>query len=88
MRQAQTEFINNEDYTSLVEVYEILSKLYKKTGHYDSAFFYQQRYIEKKDSIFNQKKMTEVQNMAFNETLQDQQLAEEKKKHSCNIRIK
>ena len=79
VRQAQVEFIKNEDYTSLVEVYEILSKLYKKTGHYDSAFFYQQRYFEKKDSLFNQKKITEVQNLAFNETLQDQQLAEEKK---------
>ena len=78
-RAPQTEFINNEDYTSLVEVYEILSKLYQKDRHCDSAFFYQQRYIEKKDSIFNEKKMTEVQNMAFNESLQDQQIAEEKK---------
>ena len=78
-RQAQIDLIKNEDNVSLMDVYEVLSKLFQKTGHYDSAFFYQQRYIEKKDSLFNQKKMTEVQNMAFNESLQDQQLAEDKK---------
>jgi two-component system, NtrC family, sensor kinase len=79
VRQAQAEFINNGDYASLMDVYELLSILYKKTGRYDSAFLYQQRYIERKDSLFNQKKISEVQNMAFNETLQDQQLSQAKK---------
>ena len=82
------EYQNNGDYTSLVDVYPVLSKIYQNKGRYDSAFFYQQRYDEKKDSLFNLKKMSEVQNLAFNETLRDQQLNQDKKEAQLQYRNK
>jgi two-component system, NtrC family, sensor kinase len=87
-RQSMTEFIRNGDYASLLDVYALLSKLHQRTGRYDSAYLYQQRYNEKKDSLFNQKKMSEVQNMAFNETLLEQQLNQAKKEAQLQYRSK
>lgn len=78
-RQSLAEFREQEDDVSPMDIYQLLSQLFQKKGRYDSALFYLQRYDGKKDSLFNQKKISEAQNLAFNETLHDQQLGQTKK---------
>ncbi len=55
-----------------------LSQYYQTNHNIDSAFVYQQTMIAAKDSLFNQEKVKQVQNLTINETLRQEKIAEEK----------
>lgn len=55
---------------------KLLSELYHNSHQYDSAYKYLQEYVVLNDSLNNQTKITQTQNLAFNETLRQQQLTE------------
>jgi two-component system NtrC family sensor kinase len=57
---------------------KLLSELYHSSHQYDSAYKYLQQYVVLNDSLNNQTKITQTQNLAFNETLQQQHLAQVK----------
>ncbi len=57
----------------------LLSALYQNNHQYDSAYKYLQNFVVLKDSVFNQTKIAQAQNLSFNETLQQQQLEQAKK---------
>ena len=59
-------------------VNKLLSELYHDNHHYDSAYTYLQQYVVLNDSLNNQTKITQTQNLAFNEILQQQHLAQVK----------
>ena len=59
--------------------YFLLSELYQSSHQYDSAYKYLQNYVVLKDSLYNQNKIAQAQNLSFNETMQQQQLAQAKK---------
>ncbi|HET7117159.1 MAG TPA: hypothetical protein VFI29_11740, partial [Hanamia sp.] len=57
----------------------LLSQLYRSRHQYDSAYKYLQSFVIVNDSLNNQSKITQAQNLSFNETLQQQQLEQAKK---------
>ncbi len=57
----------------------LLSVLYQNKHQYDSAYKYLQNFVVLKDSVYNQNKIAQAQNLSFNETLQQQQLEQAKK---------
>jgi signal transduction histidine kinase len=59
--------------------YHLLSDLYKDRHQYDSAFKYLTLYTVLQDSLNNQNKITQAQNLSFNETLHEQQLEQAQK---------
>ncbi len=61
------------------EVYSLLSTIYSNRHQYDSDYKYEHSFGILKDSLYNQAKITQAQNFAFNETLQQQQLEQAKK---------
>ncbi len=65
----------------------LLSEYYKDKGNLDSAFFYQQIAIEAKDSLFSQDKTRQVQNIAFNEQLRQNQIKEVEDKYKSSLKI-
>lgn len=67
--------------------YGILSDLYKKNGNRDSMIKYLELTIGLKDSLFNQQKEREVQNIAFKEELRLRDLAEVQAKLRNNVKI-
>ena len=60
-------------------VYHLLSDLYKSRHQYDSAYKYLSFYTALQDSLNNQNKITQAQNLSFNETLHQQQLEQAQK---------
>ncbi|MEO7210385.1 MAG: ATP-binding protein, partial [Chitinophagaceae bacterium] len=62
-----------------MDVYSLLSELYKSRHQYDSAYKYMENYVTMKDSVFNQNKIAQAQDFDFNETTEQQQLAQAKK---------
>ncbi|MBD0288888.1 MAG: hypothetical protein ICV79_26200, partial [Flavisolibacter sp.] len=56
-----------------------LNELYAKKNRADSAYKYLSMATVLKDSLFNQEKFRQVQNLQFNEALRQQQLEQEKK---------
>ena len=65
----------------------LLSEYYKEKRNMDSAFFYQQIAIEAKDSLFSQDKTRQVQNIAFNEQLRQNQIKEVEDKYKSSLKI-
>jgi len=70
------------------EVYSLLSAIYSNRHQYDSAYKYEHSSGVLKDSLYNQTKITQAQNFAFNETLQQQQLEQAKKEARQQYRNK
>jgi two-component system, NtrC family, sensor kinase len=62
-----------------MDAYSLLSKLYQSRHQYDSAYKYLRSSVTMKDSLFNQNKIAQAQNLSFNETLQQQQIEQAKK---------
>jgi len=62
-----------------MDAYSLLSKLYQSRHQYDSAYKYLKSSVTMKDSLFNQNKIAQAQNLSFNETLQQQQIEQAKK---------
>ena len=57
---------------------KFISQYYQNNQQIDSAFAYQQIMITAKDSLFSQEKVKQLQNLTINETLRQQEIAEEK----------
>jgi len=53
-----------------------LSSYFKGINHIDSAYYYQGITIAAKDSLFNQEKVREVQNLSFTEKIRQQEIVE------------
>jgi signal transduction histidine kinase len=68
-----------------------LNELYAKQNRTDSAYKYLQMAMLLKDSLFNQEKTRQVQNLQFNETLRMQQLEQERKealqRYQVNLKL-
>jgi len=56
-----------------------LTDYYKRANNVDSAFAYQSATIAAKDSLFNQEKIKQIQNLSFQETLRQQELETQRK---------
>ena len=78
-RQSLKALQNTDETDGLVGAYSLLSKLYQNSHQNDSAYKYLQSFVVLKDSLFNQNKIAQAQNLAFNETLQQQQIVQAKK---------
>lgn len=70
---------NTDAPKDLMDAYSLLSELYRNTYQYDSALSYMERFVTMKDSLYNRTKIAQAQNLSFNETLQQQQLEQEKR---------
>ncbi len=66
----------------------LLSALYQNNHQYDSAYKYLKNFVVLKDSVFNQNKIAQAQNLSFNETLQQQQLEQAKKEAQQHYQTK
>jgi len=77
-RQAITDIKNTKITKVSMVANKLLSELYHDDHQYDSAYKYLQQYVVLNDSLNNQTKITQTQNLAFNETLQQQHLAQVK----------
>jgi signal transduction histidine kinase len=73
-RQSLDELQNTDAPASVMDAYSLLAKMYKSNHQSDSAYKYMERFVTLKDSLFNQNKIAQAQNFAFNETLQQQQI--------------
>jgi two-component system, NtrC family, sensor kinase len=58
----------------VIESSAILKDVYKKSLRTDSAFKYQEIMLAAKDSVYNQEKVKQMQNLVFNEQLRQQEL--------------
>ena len=57
---------------------DLLTGFYREAHNIDSAFAYQQINVVAKDSLFSQEKIRAVQNLSFDETMRQQELAEQR----------
>jgi signal transduction histidine kinase len=71
---------------ALLEALDLLENVYKSKGNNDSTLKYLQLALFTKDSLFNQRKIIEMQSMTFNEQLRQQDIANEQKAHRDKIR--
>ncbi|MEO8111758.1 MAG: histidine kinase [Ginsengibacter sp.] len=71
--------VNNP--ADIVSASKVLARLFEKEKAFDSAFFYQQLVVEKKDLLFTEEKEKQVHNIYFNETLRLQELAAREEKY-------
>src|SRR6185437_10801632 len=62
-----------------IPAYNLLSELYQQHHQYDSAYKYLKMHDILQDSIYNQEKITQAQNLSFNETQNEQQIEQAKK---------
>lgn len=60
----------------ILDLSSFLVQLFREKSQVDSAFHYMQLLLVTKDSLFNQEKVKEVQNMTFNENIRQQELEE------------
>ena len=70
----------------LLEALDLLADVYKSIGNKDSTLKYLQLAVSTKDSLFNQRKIMQMQSMAFNEQLRQQDIANEQKAYRDKIR--
>jgi len=74
------EDIQNTDQASIaMSADSLLSQLYQTRHQYDSAYKYLKSFVILNDSLNNQAKITQAQNLSFNETLHEQQTEQAKK---------
>ncbi|MBD0333342.1 MAG: tetratricopeptide repeat protein, partial [Chitinophagaceae bacterium] len=59
---------------TIVEATSLLADIFKSQHRIDSAFKYQEILLAAKDSLFNQQREKEMQNLSFNERLRQQEL--------------
>ena len=71
----------------VVDASSLLANIYKSTGNTDSAFKYQEVLLTTKDSLFSQEKVKQLQNVAFDEQLHQQERAIEKDKLNNRIKL-
>jgi signal transduction histidine kinase len=72
---------------TIVEAAGLLTDIFKSRRQIDSAFKYQEMLLAAKDSIFNQEKVKEMQNLSFNEQIRQQDLKSATIKHKNWIRL-
>jgi tetratricopeptide (TPR) repeat protein len=70
----------------LMEASNFLTAYYVSVKNIDSAFAYQSKTIAAKDSLFSEEKIREIQNLSFNESARQQEIAEQKKKDEEDAR--
>ena len=70
-----------------LDTYSLLAGIYKSQGKLDSTVKYLEQANSLRDSIFNQQKNKEVQNLSFNEQLRQQEILREKKEYQNKIRV-
>jgi hypothetical protein len=69
------------------ETSDYLAAFYKRRHQTDSALKYLEISVALKDSLFNQEKLQEMQNLTFDENNRQQELQDEKKKeHEASVR--
>lgn len=68
----------------LLKASNFLADYYKEHHNVDSAYFYLSTVIEAKDSMFSQEKIRAVQNLGFEESMRQQEMASERKKAEEN----
>ena len=75
----------------LLKASNFLADYYKQHHQVDSAYLYLSAVIEAKDSMFSQEKIRAIQNLGFEESLRQQEIAAEKKKaeedHIRNLQL-
>ncbi|HLX93918.1 MAG TPA: ATP-binding protein [Puia sp.] len=64
----------------------LLAAVYKLRHNTDSVAKYLDLTIETKDSLFNTRKVIEMQNIAFNETLRQQEIKEKQEQYKSRLR--
>ncbi|MBX9735240.1 MAG: hypothetical protein K2X37_14385 [Chitinophagaceae bacterium] len=70
------------------EVTPILSKIFKARNNTDSAYYYLSLSNSLKDSLYNKEKITQFQNLSFNESVRKKQLADEEIQNQKAFRTK
>jgi len=71
---------------ALLEALNLLADVYKSKGNNDSAVKYLQLILTIKDSLFNQRKIMQMQSMTFNEQLRQQDILEAQKAYQNRIK--
>jgi signal transduction histidine kinase len=71
---------------SLLQALELLSGLYRSKNVSDSTVKYLQLALSMKDSLFNHRKIMELQSMSFNEQLRQQHLQDKQNAYNNRIR--
>jgi len=79
LRQVFQDIKNIDEPDINSESYHLLSALYKDRHQYDSAYKYLTLYTVLQDSLNNQDKISQAQNLSFNKTLHQQQLQQAQK---------
>jgi tetratricopeptide (TPR) repeat protein len=78
-------------YGDLIESCNLIASVYESERNMDSAFKYLKLTIALKDSLFMREKLKAIENMNFNETIRQQEIAAEKKKavedHVRNLQL-
>ncbi len=68
------------------EALNLLADVYKLKHNTDSVAKYLELTIETKDSLFNTKKVMEIQSISFNEKLRQQEIKEEQRRYQNRLR--
>ena len=68
----------------LLKASNFLADYYKQKHNVDSAYLYLSAVIEAKDSMFSQEKLRAIQNLGFEESMRQQEIASEKKQAEEN----
>jgi len=71
---------------ALLEALHLLAGVYKLQGNNDSTVKYLQLTLSTKDSLFNQRKIMQMQSMTFNEQLRQQDILEAQKAYQDRIK--
>ena len=69
-----------------LEALNLLSDVYKLKHNTDSVAKYLQLTIETKDSLFNTKKVMEIQNISFNEQIRQQEIKDQQQQYQNRLR--
>ncbi len=69
-----------------LEAFGLLAEVYKSKGNLDSTVKYLELNLATKDSLFNQQKVIQMQSMAFNEQLRQQDIQEAQQAHQSRIK--
>ena len=78
---------NTSSYLYIINASSLLKDFYKRKKQTDSAFKYQEIMLAANDSLFNREKLTQMQNLTFNEDLRHQEIVKEREKFQNEIKI-
>ncbi|MBS1747799.1 MAG: hypothetical protein JST21_16665 [Bacteroidetes bacterium] len=79
VRKSQKELQLTNDPGDLANTDSLLAALFQSNHQYDSAYSYLKNYLVLNDSLNNQNKIAQAQNLSFNETMHQQQLEQTRK---------